>query len=95
MTYVPKLVVGALLLTAVPTLSAAGQFSRYDRHERMRMRAEIRREIREALTRARRDMWFARDEARRQGWNARREVRQAQREMRNAMRDTFRHRWWD
>jgi uncharacterized protein with PIN domain len=92
-----KLAVVLMLLLTLPTLAVAAQRDPVDRFDAMRLRAEIRREVREAVRRAhrdvqsaRRDVWRARNEARREIAQARRDaLRAAQR----ARRDFGRRDW--
>src|SRR5712692_8244634 len=66
-----KLFLTLALLLAVPTLAGADQ---WDRIDDMRLRAEIRREMREAVRHARHDAVWARRHAWRAGFKARREL---------------------
>ena len=89
-----KLFLTLALLLAVPTLAGADQ---WDRIDAMRLRAEIRREVREAVRRARRDVWWARRDAWRSGFEARREAarirRDAHRAAHRAAREARRDYW--
>jgi hypothetical protein len=76
-----------LLLLTLPSLALAGQRDRMDRFGAMRLRAEIRREVREAVRRAHRDVWSARRDVWRARVDARREIARARREaLREAQR---------
>jgi hypothetical protein len=82
------------LLLAVPALAGADQ---WDRIDAMRLRAEIRREVREWVRHARHDAWWARRDAWRAGFEARREAarirRDALRAAHRAARDARRGYW--
>ena len=69
---------GAVLtLLTLPTLAVAAQRDPVDRFDAMRLRAEIRREVSEAVRRAHRDLWSARRDVWRARSEARREIAQA------------------
>ena len=93
MTLPAKLALAAAMLLTVPALSVAGQF---DVRDRIRMRAEIGREVRDAVRAARREAWtIRRDAARDAGRTIREARREAWRARRGITRDTDRHRWHD
>ncbi len=89
-----RLLLTLALLLAVPTLAGADQ---WDRIDDMRLRAEIRREVREAVRHARHDAVWARRHAWRAGFKARRELarirRDALREAHRAAREARRDFW--
>jgi hypothetical protein len=91
MKLMAKLCLALALLVTLPGAARADQWDRYDLRDRMRMGAEIRREVREAVRRARRDSYYYRRDALR---DARRAILQAQRDARRqiqrAMRDSYR-----
>jgi hypothetical protein len=82
-----KLVLAAALVLSVPGVSAAGQ---WDYGDRMRLREEIRRTVRDAIRGAQREAGVARREAVREAMSARREaLREASRIRRDAIRDAM------
>jgi hypothetical protein len=101
MTTLAKFGVGLMLVLTLPVLAAAAQRDPVDRFDALRLRAEIRREVRDAVRgarrdvhrgvwSARRDLWRARIEARREFLRAGREAR---REAHRAAREAHRHAW--
>lgn len=90
-----KLALAAAMLLTMPSPSAARQ---WDFHDRIRMREDVRRQVRDTVRHARRDAWAARWQARRDAqrmaWTLRRDALHMQRDMmRRAYR--HRHRWRD
>jgi hypothetical protein len=92
-----KLCVVLMLVLTLPSLAVAAQRDPVDRFDAMRLRAEIRREARDAVRRAHRDVWSARRDVWRARIEAHREVararRDALREAYRAARGARRHAW--
>jgi hypothetical protein len=97
MKVLAKLGAVLILLLALPTLAVAAQRDPVDRFDAMRLRAEIRREVSEAVRRAHRDVWSARRDVWRARSEARREIararREALREAQRARREFGRRDW--
>ena len=97
MKMMAKICLALTLLLTLPGLAAAAQgdrFDQYDRIDRARLLAEIQRDVREAVRRARRDSYYVRRDALREARQAILEARRdARRQMRRAMRDAFRNDW--
>jgi hypothetical protein len=97
MTTLTKLCAVLMLVLTLPALAVAAQRDPVDRFDAMRLRAGIRREVREAVHRAHRDVWSARRDVWRARIDARRKIararREALREAQQARRDAWRHAW--
>jgi regulator of protease activity HflC (stomatin/prohibitin superfamily) len=97
MTTLAKLCAVLMLVLTLPALAVAAQRDPVDRFDAMRLRAEIRRDVRDAVRRARRDVWSARGDVWRARLEARREIlrarREAYREAQRAVREARRHAW--
>lgn len=92
-----KICLALTLLLSVPGLATAAQWDRHDRYDRIdraRLRAEIRRDVQEAVRRARRDSYYVRRDALREARRAILEAhREARSQIRRALRDAYRNDW--